>query len=71
MGLGTRSTLRTTYTALDNTATCSKECLLPSISSHICTNNPGLQLGYFLKRAGRDYVIFEKNSTAGEPAIPL
>ena len=26
----------------------------------------GLQLGYFLHRAGRDYVIFEKNSTVGE-----
>ncbi|XP_064406922.1 FAD-dependent oxidoreductase domain-containing protein 2-like [Halichondria panicea] len=25
----------------------------------------GLQLGYFLERAGRDYVIFEKNTTAG------
>ena len=26
----------------------------------------GLQLGYFLQKSGKDYVIFEKNSTAGE-----
>ena len=25
----------------------------------------GLQLGYFFQGAGRDYIIFEKNSTAG------
>ncbi|CAI8049527.1 FAD-dependent oxidoreductase domain-containing protein 2 [Geodia barretti] len=25
----------------------------------------GLQIGYFLDRAGRDYIIFEKNTTAG------
>ena len=28
----------------------------------------GLQLGYFLQRSGKDYVIFEKNTTAGEAA---
>lgn len=26
----------------------------------------GLQLGYFLHRAGSDYVIFEKNSIVGQ-----
>ncbi len=26
----------------------------------------GLQLGYFLEKAGRDYVIFERNTSAGE-----
>ena len=26
----------------------------------------GMQLGYFLQSSGRDYVIFERNSTAGE-----
>jgi hypothetical protein len=35
--------------------------LLPKIPKIIA----GLQLGYFLERAGRDYIIFEKNSTAG------
>ena len=26
----------------------------------------GLQLGFFLERAGRDYVIFERDSLAGK-----
>jgi len=25
----------------------------------------GMQVGYFLERAGRDYIIFEKGPTAG------
>ena len=25
----------------------------------------GLQIGYFLDRAGRDYIIFDKSTTAG------
>ena len=31
----------------------------------------GLQTGYFLQRAGRDYVIFERNNTAGKKTIHL
>ena len=33
---------------------------------HKHTLHAGLQIGYFLERSGRDYVIFEKNTTAGE-----
>ena len=35
--------------------------------SYIHTHTlPGLQLGYFLHRAGRNYVIFEKDSIVGK-----
>ena len=27
--------------------------------------SPGLQIGFFLERAGRDYIIFERDGLAG------
>jgi len=55
------------YTALAVT-------LLSFLRISVCTSNEycvigagpaGLQMGYFLERAGRDYVILERDSTAG------
>jgi len=34
--------------------------------AHITHTFLGLQLGYFLNRAGRDYIIFERNSAVGK-----
>lgn len=39
--------------------------MITAVHTHTHTL-PGLQLGYFLHRAGRNYVIFEKNSIVGK-----
>ena len=41
--------------------------LLTLLLLSLCTHT-GLQLGYFLHRAKRDYAIFEKNTTVGRLA---
>ncbi|XP_070580581.1 FAD-dependent oxidoreductase domain-containing protein 2-like [Ptychodera flava] len=46
----------------------SSEEMDPALSKEYCVigaGPAGLQMGYFLQRAGRDYVIFERDNTAG------
>ena len=41
-------------------------CLLSTYSNSIICTFSGLQSAYFLERSSRDYVVFERNSEAGE-----
>jgi len=42
---------------------CLRVYVCSCVCMYVCA---GLQLAYFLHKAGRDYIIFERNDTAGK-----
>ena len=54
----TTATSATSTTSTTSTTITAQYCIIGA-------GPGGIQLGHFLDRAGRDYVIFEKKATAG------